>query len=296
MAAHDQAHHSDGVAGRRLVAALLLALATAALEFTGGFVSGSLALLADATHVLGDVGALSLALAAIWFASRPHSLRFTFGYHRAEVIAATANALALLLIAALVAWRAVERLRAPAEVDATVLTVVASVGLVANIGLLLILSGPQSLNVRAARLHVLSDLGGSVAAVSAGVLMALTGNTSIDAVLSLLIAALVAFGAAMLLRETVAIVMARVPPGVDLPEISTALRALDGVVAVHDEHCWTITTGFVAFAAHIELAPGVDAVAVVAEARALLRDRFEIEHVTIQPEAAVIHDLGGTPA
>ncbi len=296
MAAHDQAHRSDGVAGRRLLAALALALATAALEFTGGFVSGSLALLADATHVLGDVGALSLALAAIWFASRPHSLRFTFGYHRAEVIAATANALALLLIAALVAWRAVERLRVPSEVDATVLTVVASVGLVANIGLLLILSGPQSLNVRAARLHVLSDLGGSVAAVSAGVLMSLTGATRVDAVLSLLIAALVAFGAAMLLRESVAIVMARVPPGVDLPEISAALRALDGVVAVHDEHCWTITTGFVAFAAHIELAPGVDAVAVVADARALLRDRFAIEHVTIQPEAAAIHDLGGRPA
>lgn len=296
MAAHDQSHHSDGAAGRRLGAALLLALATAVLEFTGGFVSGSLALLADATHVLGDVGALSLALAAIWFASRPHTLRFTFGYHRAEVIAATVNALALLLIAALVAWRAVERLREPAEVDATVLTVVASVGLVANIGLLLILRGPQSLNVRAARLHVLSDLGGSVAAVSAGVVMGLTGATRVDALLSLLIAALVAFGAGILLKESVAIVMARVPAGIDLSQISAALRDLDGIVAVHDEHCWTVTTGFIAYAAHIEVVSGTDAVAVVADARALLRDRFAIEHVTIQPEAAAIHDLGETAA
>jgi len=234
--------------------------------------------------VLGDVGALSLVLVAIWFASRPHSLRFTFEYHRAEVIAA------------FVAWRAVDRLREPAEVDATVLTVVATIGLVANIGLLLILNGPQSLNVRAARLHVLSDLGGSVSGSSAGVVMSLTGATRIDAVLSLLIAALVAFGALMLLKEIVAIVMARVPPGIDLPQISAALRALDGVLAVHDEHCWTVTTGFIAFAAHIEVAPGADAVAVVADARALLRDRFAIEHVTIQPEAEEVYDLGDTAA
>ena len=126
--------------------------------------------------------------------------------------------------------------------------------------------------------------------------MSLTGATRIDAVLSLLIAALVAFGALMLLKEIVAIVMARVPPGIDLPQISAALRALDGVLAVHDEHCWTVTTGFIAFAAHIEVAPGADAVAVVADARALLRDRFAIEHVTIQPEAEEVYDLGDTAA
>lgn len=286
---HDHTHRA-GDARRRLLIALALAVGTAALEVWGSLFTGSLALLADAGHVLGDAGALTLALGAVWFASRPHSLRWTFGFHRAEVLAAALNAIALFAIAGFVVWRAVVRLRAPIEVDAAGLMAVALAGLLANALAAWILRGPASLNVRAARLHVLSDLGGSLVAFGAGVLTALTGSTRIDPLLSLVIVALVVFGAGRLLRETVEILMARVPRGVDLEQIERALCSLPGVSAVHEMHCWTITTGFIAFACHLQLAPGADAAESVERATALLRDQFDIEHATVQPETVQLHE------
>ena len=284
-------HPATGGARCRLALALALAAATAVLEIAGSLLTGSLALLADAGHVLGDAGALTLALGAVWFASRPHSLRWTFGYHRAEVLAATLNGLTLLAVAAFIAWRAAERLRAPVEVDAAGLTLVAGVGLIANVAAVLILRGPQSVNVRAARLHVLSDLGGSVVAVSAGVLIGISGETRIDPLLSLVIVVLVVIGALRLLRETFAILMARVPAGIDLAEVDVELRNLAGVVAVHDMHCWTITSGFIAFVCHLEVAPSAGVAGVVEAARTMLRERFGIDHVTVQPEVVELHQL-----
>ncbi len=204
---------------------------------------------------------------------------------------ATRRRLALLAVAAFIAWRAAERLRAPTEVDAAGLMLVAGVGLIANVVAALILRGPQSVNVRAARLHVLSDLGGSVVAVSAGVLIGITGGTRIDPLLSLVIVVLVVIGALRLLRETFAILMARVPAGIDLADVDAELRSLAGVVAVHDMHCWTITSGFVAFVCHLQLAPGADVAGAVAAARAMLRERFGIDHVTVQPEVVELHQL-----
>ena len=282
---------NGGATSRRLAIALVLALAAAALEVTGSLLTGSLALLADAGHVLGDAGALSLALGAVWLAARPHSLRWTFGYHRAEVLAAMLNGFALLAIAAFIVWRAVERMRSPAEIDAAGLTAFAAAGLALNLAAVLALRGPQSINVRAARLHVLSDVAGSLVAVSAGVLTALTGATRVDPVLSLVIVALVVIAALRLLRETFAILMTRAPHGVDLAAIDAALRELEGVAAIHDMHCWTITTGFIAFACHLQLRPHADGIEVVDRARTLLRERFEITHVTIQPERARLHPL-----
>ena len=207
------------------------------------------------------------------------------------MLAATANGLVLLGIAAFIAWRAAERLRDPTDVDAAGLTVVALAGLLANAVGLLILRGPQSINVRAARLHVLSDLAGSLVAVSAGVLIGLTGATRIDPVLSLVIVLLVVAGALRLLRETIEILMARAPPGIDLAEVDAALRELPGVAAVHEMHCWTITSGFVAFVCHLELGVGASAVDAVEEAKTLLSERFRIDHVTIQPEEPQVHRL-----
>ena len=284
-------HAATGGVRRRLALALALAVATAVLEIAGSLLTGSLALLADAGHVLGDAGALTLALGAVWFASRAHSLRWTFGYHRADVLAATLNGLTLLAVAAFIAWRAAERLRAPVDVDAAGLTLVAGLGLIANVAAVLILRGPQSVNVRAARLHVLSDLGGSVVAVNAGVLIGITGETRIDPLLSLVIVALVVIGALRLLRETFAILMARVPAGIDLAEVDVELRSLAGVVAVHDMHCWTITSGFVAFVCHLQLAPSAGVAGVVEAARTMLRERFGIDHVTVQPEVVELHQL-----
>ena len=281
---HHLGHDASHADARRLLIALAIALATAAVEVAGSVATGSLALLADAGHVFADIGALSLALLAIRFAARPHTMRWTFGFHRAEVLAASLNALALLAIAAFITWRAVERLRDPTEVEAAGLLAVASAGLLANLVALLILRGSISVNVRAARLHVLSDLGGSLAAVAAGLITVLTGWDRADSLLSLAIVALVVLGALWLLRETAGILMARVPAHIDLPALAAELEALDGVLAAHDVHCWTITSGFVAFACHLQLSPGADPDAVLAAATELLRSNWHIDHVTIQPE------------
>ena len=270
---------------RRLRIALAIAVATAILEVVGGLATNSLALLADAGHVFADIGALSLALLAIRMAARPHTMRWTFGFHRAEVLAASLNALALLAIAAIISWRAIERLRNPADVEGFGLLAVAAVGLVANLVALRILRGSLSVNVRAARLHVLSDLGGSVAAVGAGLLTVFTGWDRADPLLSFVIVALVVAGALWLLRETAEILMARVPPGIDLEAVTEELQALDGVLAAHDVHCWMISSGFVAFACHLHsVTPTADPDAVVREASTLLHDRWGIAHATIQPE------------
>lgn len=284
------AHRGGGRPRRRLSIALALALSVVVLEGWGSVVTGSLALLADATHVLADVGALVLALAAVFVAGRPHTVRWTFGYHRAEVLAASLNALVLLLVAAFVTWRAVERLRSPEEIQGGGLLVIALIGLLANGLAWFVLKGSTSINVRAARLHVLSDLGGSVAAVTAGVLTLTTGWERADPLLSMIIVALVVFGALRLLYETLSILMARVPAGIDIGEVERELRALPGIVSVHDTHCWTITTGFVAFASHLQLAPGADAQTAVEQAAELLRGRFGIEHVTLQPDATPVLD------
>ena len=169
---------------------LLIVLGTAAVELVGSVVTGSLALLADVGHVVTDAVALALALVSIWSAGRPHTLQWTFGFHRAEVLAAAFNGLTLLAMSALITWEAVMRLRAPAEVEAGGLILVATAGLVANVVVARILGHSQSMNVRAARLHVLSDLGGSIVAVSAGVAIALGGSTRFDPLLSLVIVAL----------------------------------------------------------------------------------------------------------
>jgi len=286
---HGHAHTRDR---RRLAVALVLALVTAVVEVTGGLLSGSLALLADAGHVLMDATALGLALGAVWLARRPHTPRSTFGYHRVEVLVASANGLLLFGMAAVVAWHAIERLRAPSEVDAGVLLVVASLGLASNAVALWILHGSESVNVRAARLHVLSDLGGSVAAVTAGVLAATTGWDRADPLLSLFIVALVCVGAYRLLSDTVSILMERVPPGIDLAEVEASLREVPGIVAVHDVHVWMVTSGFLVFTAHVEVT-SQDVLGTVQGAVEMLRERHGIEHAAIHPEPVRLLTLDG---
>lgn len=277
---HGHAHTRDR---RRLTVALGLAIATATLEVAGGIVSGSLALLADAGHVVMDATALALALVAVWVSDRPHTQRLTYGYHRVEVLAASLNGLALFGVAAVVGWHAVERLREPSAVDAATLLVVASIGLASNAVALWLLHGSESVNVRAARLHVLSDLGGSIAAVTAGLLALLTDWDRADPALSLVIVALVCIGAFRLLTDTVAILMQRTPPGLDIAEVSRALRSIPGVHAVHDVHAWTVTSGFVVLTAHVEVHRR-DPFDVVHEAVHLLEDRYGIDHASIHPE------------
>ncbi len=292
-AASAAGHGVASSAGRRLLAAFAISVLTAVAQVTGGFLTGSLALIADALHVATDASALALAALAAWLARRPHTRALTFGWHRVEVLAATFNAFLLLGVAAFVAWHAVERLIEPRDVHGVGLLGVALFGLAANAVAFAILHGMESVNVRAARLHVLSDLGGSVAAVTAGLVIALTGWVQADALLSLVIVALVVAAALRLAWETVGILMARTPGWLDLHEVERALRSVPGVVAVHDMHAWTITSGFELFAAHVEVLEERDVLETVAACVAVMRERFGIEHVAIHPEPARLHEVVG---
>src|SRR5690606_7640316 len=219
------------------------------------------------------------------------TLQETFGYHRAEVIAATLNSLGLIAIAGLITWHAVQRIGDTPEVHGGGLLIVAAVGLVANVAQAWVLGHSHAINVRAARLHVLSDLGGSVAAVTAGLGIALTGWHLLDPLLSLVIVALVVFGALRMLRETLGILMENTPSDLDIEAIEGALRDEPGVLAVHELHAWTITSGFVALAAHIQVRPDRDGAEVAERASSMLHQRFGLHHVTLQPEHPVVHDL-----
>jgi cobalt-zinc-cadmium efflux system protein len=280
----------------RLLVALGLAVVTVVVEVWGGVLTGSLALLADAGHVFADVGALLLALFALWLAGRPHTAQETYGYHRAEVLAATLNALLLLAISALIGWEAVRRLQARPEVHGLGLLAVASAGLAANLAQALVLRHAHSINTRAARLHVLSDAAGSLVAIAAGAGVALTGWTPLDPALSLVIGALVIVGAVRMLRETLDILMEHTPAGLDTAAFAAALLADPDVLAVHEVHLWTITSGFDAFTAHVQVRPGADPVAVARRCGEVLHARFGIEHATIQPEFPPLIEIGDSGA
>lgn len=287
------AHTSSGRTERwRLAVALVIAIATALVEVVGSGVTGSLSLLADASHVAGDGGALVLALAATMLSARPHTSRWTFGLHRVEVLAAGTNGLVLLGLAILLTWQALHRLQSPSEVSGGGLLLIAFAGLVANAAQLFVLGHGHSLNMRAARLHVLSDLGGSVVAVGAGAAVALSGEPRFDSVASLVVVALIVIGALRLLHEVLDVLLARVPHELDLEAVEQALLRLEGVRAVHDVHAWTVASDFVTFDCHLELTEGVDAPSAVQRAATMLEREFGLTHVTIQPERRQILDLG----
>jgi cobalt-zinc-cadmium efflux system protein len=280
-------HGGEGTS-RRLTLALVLIAGFTLVEVIGGLISGSLALLADAGHMLSDVAALALALFAVRIARRPHDRQRTYGYHRTEVLAALTNGVGLLLIGVWVVVEAIDRLRHPQEVLGGTMMLVAAGGLVVNVAAFLVLHrrGEENINVRGAVLHVLGDTLGSVAAVVAGLLVWWRGWFWADPALSLLIALIIGFSALRLVRESGGILMEAVPRGLDLAEIEAALAEVDEVHEVHDTHAWTISSGIHAFSAHIRvrhdaLARGPE---IVRELEDILRSRFHLHHTTIQVE------------
>lgn len=291
---HEHAHrvgaHGAGSSVRRLSASLALTATIMVAEAVGGWLSDSLALLSDAAHMLTDVGALGLAVAAAYFATRRADTKRTFGYRRAEVLAAQLNVGALVLISVWIAWEAVQRLRGPhAAIDLRLMSIIAAIGLVANIATLLVLRGERSLNARSAFLHVLSDTISSVAILAGAAAMA--GRPSlwwIDPVLSLAIAALVVWGTLGLIFEITDILMESVPKHLDVAEVTRLMQAADGVVAVHDVHIWTISSGMCALSAHLVVRP--DALGrndrILTEVKSGLRRTFAIDHTTLQIESA----------
>jgi len=282
---HDHSGRHHAPAARGLYAALALTLGFALLEAAGGLWSGSLALLGDAGHMFSDSVALALAAFAAWVARRPPSARHSYGFARAEVIAALVNGLLMLVVVIGIVVEAIARLQAPRPISGMVVMVIAAGGLAVNILVLSILSrGAGDINTRGALLHVFGDLLGSVAALFAGAVIYFTGWMPIDALLSLLICALILFSTLRLLREALRVLMEGVPLNIDLNDVGRDLAALPGVISVHDLHIWTPASGAPALSAHVVVEDLGNWMQTLEALRALLSSRFGIEHVTLQPE------------
>jgi cobalt-zinc-cadmium efflux system protein len=279
--------HGQADARRALALALALVLAFAAVEVGAGLAADSLALLADAVHMLSDGLALGLALVAAGLARRPATPQRSFGWRRAEVLAALANALVLVLLGALILWEAVRRLSAPPDVTGGWVLAAGAAGLVVNLAAFRILHGAGTgLNVRAAMLHVLADLASSAGVVVAGIVVLATGWAYADPLAGLAIGVLVVLSTVGVLRETLGVLLEGAPAGMDAREVGAAMASTDGVVGVHDLHLWTITSGFPALSAHVLVAAGADCHAIRRELETLLRERFELTHTTLQVEHA----------
>ncbi len=255
-------------------------------EVAGGLWTGSLALLADAGHLLSDVGALLLSLFAIWIAARPASLKSTFGHARAEILAALANGLALIAIAVFVAFEAVGRWNGSESINGLGMVGFAAGALCVNVTGLVILSGgsKSNLNLRAAWLHVLSDALGSFGAIVAGTVIWAFGWIWADPIASLLIAALVLHASFRLVRAALSILMESAPEGIDVKEVLRVLRGLPSVAEVHDLHVWSVGSADVSLSTHVVMKSGVEVAPALERVRAELRQHFDIFHSTIQIE------------
>jgi cobalt-zinc-cadmium efflux system protein len=275
---------SDSKAQTRLLTALGLTWGYAVVEAFAGWKGGSLALLADAGHMVTDGAALGLALLAAWIAARPPSARHSYGMGRVELMAALINALAMLTIVFGIGWQAWERFSSPRAMDGALVSVVALVGLLVNIGVAWKLShGRENLNVRGAFLHVLGDILGSVAAITAGVVVWLTGWTPIDPLLSLLIAGLVLSASLRLLRDAVHGLMDGVPFNLDLEHLGRELATVPGVKDIHDLHVWALSGERLALSAHVRVDSLADWPTLLPALLHMAQDHG-IGHATFQPE------------
>jgi cobalt-zinc-cadmium efflux system protein len=277
--------------GRRALGLTLALTATYTIaEVVGGLLTDSLALLADAGHMLSDDLSLGLALFATWLAGRPPSPRRTFGYQRAEILAALANGVTLVVISVLIFVEAYRRFDDPPEVLGGWMLVIACGGLAVNVGAAAILrsAGTESLNVAAALRHVFADLAGSVGVIAAALIILTTGWEYADPLVSVLIGLLVVASSWSIIRDAVTILLEASPRGLNVEEIGTAMVTVPGVIEVHDLHVWTITSGFPALAAHVTVDRDADCHAKRRELEALLAERFGLRHTTLQ----VVHAGG----
>lgn len=275
-------HHHDGADGLR--AAAIATVAFALVEALGGWWTGSLALLSDAGHMLTDSASLGLGALAAWMARQPPSLRHSYGLGRAEVVAALVNAAAMLLIVIALAYEAVVRFREPTPVSGGAAAVIAAAGLALNVWVMRGLHS-HDMNTRAARLHVIGDALGSIAALVSGAVIALTGWTRIDPIASLAICVLIAYSSWRLLRESLHALMEGVPRGLSVETIGAEMAHVDGVLSIHDLHVWTLSGSRTALSAHVVVQNLVQWERTRAELQERLHERFGIDHVTLQPES-----------
>jgi cobalt-zinc-cadmium efflux system protein len=281
---HDHGHRAQGKRALGLVLALTGAYTVC--EVVGGWLTGSLALLADAGHMLGDSAALAVALVAAWLAGRPATPERSFGYRRAEILAALANGVALAVIAVWVFIEAIGRLDDPPEILGGWMLAVGLLGLVVNLVAAGVLTraGTDNLNVQAALRHVFADLAGSIGVAAAALVVLATGWERADPVAGMAIGVLILASSWSIVRDSVAILLEATPAGIDADEVGRRMAAMDGVVEVHDLHIWTITSGFPTLSAHVLVRRGDDCHLRRRELEQLLAREFGLEHTTLQVE------------
>jgi cobalt-zinc-cadmium efflux system protein len=284
----DEHHHHGPVTGRWLGLSICLTAAFVMLELIAGYRAGSLALVSDAGHNFADALALVFSWSALRVARWPAHARLTYGYHRAGILAALVNALSLVIIALLIFWEAIERLRAPTLVEAGPMIVVALGAVVLNTVISLWLRGEarHDLNIRGAYLHMVGDALSALGVVVAGIIVALTGNPLADPIVSILIGLLILASSWGLLNESVNVLLEGVPSGVDMNALERAVTEVPGVLGTHDLHVWTVGSGIIACSCHIvvteqTVSSGQQVLRAVAE---VLRSRFRVGHATIQIE------------
>jgi cobalt-zinc-cadmium efflux system protein len=272
---------------RRLGIVLALTLVYMTIEIIGSLLANSLALLADAGHMLSDAGALGLSLLALWIAQIPATSSHTYGYYRTEILAALVNGAALIAVTIFIFMEAYQRIGKPPEIEGALMLGIAIGGLLINtLGLWILNPGKsQNLNVRGARLHLAADALGSLGAIFAGVLIWVFGWNWADPIASVLISVLVVYSSWVLLKETVAVLMESAPGHIDVDEVRNVICRIADVRSAHDLHIWTITSGMVALSVHIVVAGDRPARLVLAELREILHERFGIDHTTIQIES-----------
>lgn len=270
----------------RLKIALAITAGFMVVEAVGGWWTNSLALMADAGHMLTDVAALSLTLFAIWFAARPATSKKTYGYYRLEILAAFVNGIALVLLSIWIIWEAIERWQQPQGVLAGEMTVIAVGGLAVNVAAAFLLhSGHKhDLNMRGAWLHVMGDMLGSLAAIAAGLLIIGFGWVWADSAMSIVISMIIIAGAWRLILESVNVLLEGTPRHIDLESVERAIIETPGVGGVHDLHVWTISSGIHALSAHITHDESIAHSELLVEVRTRLHERFGIDHLTIQME------------
>lgn len=281
-------NHSHGTAGKPLKITLGIVILVMIAEIVGGFVSNSLSLLSDAGHMLTDVLAIVLSLAAMSLARRPATTRRTFGFYRAEIMAALANGIILVLVSLYIFYEAYQRFNNPPDVNSPVMLIVAVIGLVANLAGMLVLrrSSEGSLNVKAAFWHIIGDTLSSVGVIVAGVIILLTGWYIADPILAVVIGVIIIWGAFRIVKEAADVLLESVPGHVNFDEVADVIKSVPGVTDLHDVHIWTITSGIYALSAHVDIKDRMvsESAGVLAELNKVLEEHFNISHTTLQLE------------
>ncbi len=286
--------HARSADRRRLYGTLALSIAVMTAEAVGGFYTHSLALLSDAGHMFTDASVIVLSLLALWFGARPANEKKTYGYHRLEILAALVNGLALIAISMGIAYEGYLRLGHPVEVDVMPMLAVATGGLIANGFGIFLLEGSHNLNTRGVLLHLIGDLLASAGVAIAALVMWRTHWWAADPLISMVVSAIILFGAFSLVREAVDILLEAAPRHLDSPKIIDAMQQVPDVVAVHDLHVWTIATGMYALSAHLVVAQATCAQSddILRAVKEVLAEQFHIDHTTLQIESDAYSHMG----